>query len=613
MSAIREDVAAEQRVRAQQGALVHLLTAERLDSLPLDQAYSRLTQTVAEVVGVERVSIWRFEEAASCLSCLDMYRSGPASHSRDGVLRAGDYPAYFRALAASRAIAAHDACNDPATREFADGYLHPLGISSMLDATVRRAGRTIGVVCIEHVGPLRRWSLDEQQFAASVADVVVMLMENQERRDLQERVTHQARHDALTGLPNLGQLAERLEAIDAVQRPPHALMLIDLERFGDINHTLGHGIGDRILCAIADRLGTDLLPGACVARVSADKFALWTPLPEPDAAGLLAQELRARLREPLDIADLRLSIGARVGISLYPEHGTEIGELLRRADMAMCDSKDLLHGCQVYDPERDRSSARRLALIHDLRGAAERGEIHVAYQPRVRLPDGHILGVEALVRWRHPRLGNISPAEFVPLAEMGDLIVELTLAVVRMSCTDWHAWDDAGHRLALSINLSACAVGDRSFTEAVLRQLAESGVPAQYVEFEITESALTCETERSFDTVRLIRESGARVSLDDFGVGHSSMSRLSRMPVDVLKIDQMFVQRMQQDPRHAAIVQSSIQLASSLRLGVVAEGVETAAVAAALSALACDEAQGYYFGAPMPADQLLARLGGIPA
>ncbi|HSW13448.1 MAG TPA: sensor domain-containing phosphodiesterase [Solimonas sp.] len=608
MSAIREDVAAEQRVRTQQGALLQLLTTDRLDSRPLSEAFSRLTQKVTEVVGVERASIWKLDEAGGRLDCLDLYRSGAACHEVAAPLSADDYPGYFQVLTGSRAVAAHDARSDPATREFATGYLEPLGISSMLDAPVRRAGRTVGIVCLEHVGPMRRWSLDEQQFAASIADVVAMLLENQERRELQERVNHQARHDALTGLANLVQLRERLESIDPQQRPLHALLLIDLERFGDINHTLGHAVGDRILRAMAERLATGLPAGSLAARVSADKFALWLPLQDEDAGLLLAQEVRARLREPLAIDTLSLSINARIGVSLYPAHGGEIGELLRCADMAMCASKELLHGCQIHDLSRDRSSARRLALLHDLRGAMERGEMYVLYQPRVRLPDGSILGAEALLRWRHPRLGEISPAEFIPLAEMSDLIIGLTLAVLQRACAAWHAWQAAGYTLALSVNLSARALGDRIFTESVLRELAASAVPAQHVEFEITESALIHETEQTLDTVRLIRQSGARISLDDFGVGHSSMSRLSRMPVDVLKIDQMFVQHMLQDPRHAAIVQSSIQLGHSLGLSVVAEGVETAAQAAALAQLGCSEAQGYLFGASMPAEQLIARL-----
>lgn len=598
-------------MRAQQGALVHLLTAERLDSLPLADAFSRLTAKVAEVTGVERVSIWQLDEAGGTLSCLDMYLSSCAAHQTGEVLRADDYPVYFHALAGNRAIAAHDARTAAETCEFYAGYLRPLGISSMLDATVRRGGRTVGVVCFEHIGPVRQWSLDEQQFAASVSDVVVMLLENQERRQLQARVEYQARHDALTGLPNLSQLRERVDSAHADRRGPHALMLIDLERFGEINHALGHQVGDRVLCAVAKRLCADLLPGASAARLSADKFALWTALSAPDAAGLLAQNLRARLREPLDIADLQLSIDARIGISLYPEHGEELGELLRCADMAMCESRELLYGCQIYGPERDRSSARRLALIHDLRGAAQRGEIYVLYQPRVRLADGCVLGAEALIRWRHPRLGLIPPAEFIPLTEMSDLIVELTLMVVRQSCADWQDWQAAGHRLALSINLSARALGDRDFTESVLREVAASGVPARHVEFEITESALASESDEVFDTMRVIREAGARISLDDFGVGYSSLSRLSRLPVDVLKIDQMFVQRMEQDPRQAAIVQSAIQLAHSLDMTVVAEGVESAALVAALARMGCDEAQGYYFGAAMPSLQLVSRLGRV--
>lgn len=604
-----EDVAAEQRVRVQQTALVELLTRDRLDSLSLADAFALLARRVSEVAEVQRVSIWKLEESASRLSCLELYLAGQGRQPL-AELSATAYPAYFQALAECRAIAAHDACNDPRTREFAADYLGPLGISSMLDATVRRGGRTVGIVCLEHVGPARRWSLDEQQFAATVADVVVMLLENDERRALQAHMHHQARHDELTGLPNLGHFRETVEALCSDPKGPYAMLQVDLERFGEINHALGHATGDLILREVANRIRAQLLPGASAARVSADKFVLWTPLPEPDAAWLLAQELRAQLREPLEINALRLSISARIGVSLFPDHGIEFGELLRLADMAMCQSRDLLHGCQIYDPAHDRSSARRLSLIHDLHGAVERGELRVVYQPRVRLPGGEIVGAEALVRWAHPQLGMISPAEFIPLAEMSDDIVKLTLAVIRMSAAAWHEWRDAGHVLGLSINLSASTIGDPSFTRAVLSQIAESGVPAEHVEFEITESAVSGDFERALQMIRMIRETGARISLDDFGVGHSSMSRLSRMPVDVLKIDQMFVQRMDRDPRHAAIVESSVQLARTLGINMVAEGVETSAIASALSAIGCSEAQGYYFSAPVAPDVLLKQLAG---
>lgn len=601
-----EDVSAEQRVRAQQGALVRLLTQDRLDRLPLPEAYARLTETVSTVTGVERVSIWALDGAAGELHCLHMHRANGAP-AQGEVLSANDYPDYFRALATSRAIAAHDARSDPATHEFDAGYLRPLSITSMLDATVRRGGHTVGIVCLEHVGTPRRWSLDEQQFAATTADIIVMLLEGQERRELQERLHHQARHDPLTGLPNLTMLRERLDPIDPQLRP-HAMMLLDMDRFGEVNHSLGHETGDEVLRALAGRLTTDLPDDALVARISGDKFALWLPLPETDGPAQLAADIQARVRAPIEVADIRICVSARIGISLFPEHGSDSAELLRRADVAMHDARSALNGCQFYDNGRDRNSARRLTLIHDLRGAAERGELFMVYQPRVRLPGGEILGAEALLRWRHPTLGNISPAEFIPLAEISDEIADLTLAVLDLSLADWRAWQARGHELSLSINLSARIVGDHAFAGALARRIAASGVPPKHLEFEITESALCEESDCKLDSLQLIREAGARISLDDFGVGHSSMSRLSRMPVDALKIDQMFVRDMDRDPRHLAIVQASVQLAHAIGLAAVAEGVETPAIAAELSRLGCDEAQGYLYGAPISAEKLAALL-----
>ena len=368
-----EDVSAEQRVRAQQGALVRLLTQDRLDRLPLSEAYAQLTATVSAVVGVERVSIWALDGAAGELHCLHMHRANGAP-TQGEVLSANDYPDYFRALANSRAIAAHDAHSDPATHEFEAGYLRPLSITSMLDATVRRGGHTVGIVCLEHVGRPRRWSLDEQQFAATAADIVVMLLDNQDRRELQEQLYHQVRHDSLTGLPNLTLLRERLDPIDPRLRP-HAMMLLDMDRFGEVNHSLGHDTGDEVLRAIAGRLTADLPEDALVARISGDKFALWLPLPEGDGPARLAADIQGRVREPIEVAGIRISVGARVGISLFPEHGRDSAELLRRADVAMHDARSALNGCQFYANGRVRISARRVTLIHDLRGAADRGEL----------------------------------------------------------------------------------------------------------------------------------------------------------------------------------------------------------------------------------------------
>lgn len=602
---IPPQVAADRRIRAQQVTLFQLLAEDRLDSLPFQTALWRLTECVAQTVAVERVGVWALDAERDRLSCLDLYTASQDRHERGQVLQASTYPAYFAALAGSRAIAAQDARSDPRTREFSAGYLVPLGITSMLDATVRRHGRTVGVVCHEHVGPQRAWTLDEQQFAGSVADVVTILLDGQERADLVQQVQHQARYDALTALPNRLLLREHVDALGAHAGAAQALLLLDLDRFSEINDALGHDLGDRLLQAVAGRLRAQVPAGGLLARMGCDEFALLVPDAQDEARVVaFARRVQALVREPLDVDGVRLAVNCSVGIGLLPRHGRNASDLLRCADVALHDAKQSLRGCRLYRPERDSRSLRRLSLMHDLRAAVAQDQLQVLFQPKHDVRTRKLIGVEALCRWTHPQFGPIGPQEFIPLAEVGDLILDLTLQVIARSGTAWHAWRRAGLDLSVAVNLSARLLGDDAAASALLQQVRAAGVPPGRLEFEITESALMSEPDAVLAAMESLDHAGIGFALDDFGIGYSSLSHISRMPIRTLKIDRSFVQAMADDRRKEAIVHSAIQLGRKLGLTVVAEGVETESTLSRLADLQCPQAQGFLFGRAMAAEAI---------
>ncbi len=600
---IDQHLALERRVHDQQAALFQLLARDRLDTLPLDQALARLTREVSRALAVERVAVWRLNPEKDLLRCQCLYLASSDSEESGEELRAEEYPRYFEALSSGRAVAASDALRDPRTSEFAQSYLAPRNISSLLDATVRRGGRTVGVICHEHTGPARQWTLDEEQFAASVADVVAMLYESQERRELLERLRHESSHDGLTGLPNRVLLRELIDAQS--DSCTGVLMIIDLDHFSEINDTLGHDVGDELLVAMGRRLNQHLGQRGVLARLGGDEFAYWqTDVAGPEQALEIARSLQQQIRHPIEAAGVRFAMNGSIGISLFPDHGQGSHELLRCADVALYRAKKSLSGCRLYAADDDRHSPRRLTLMHDLRAAAQAGRIGAVFQPKFRLSDGRMTGVEALARWNHPELGAINPAEFIPLAELGDMIVDLTSAVLRQTGEALRDWHSVGLELPVAVNLSAAMLSDPELAALLIEQVEAAGIPWPLLELEITESAYLEDPDQALVSMNMLRERGAKFHLDDFGVGYSSFSHLSQMPIDALKIDRRFVQGLLEEPRCAAIVQSAIQLADNLGLRAIAEGVECSSVREQLARYGCDEAQGFLLGRPVAAGDI---------
>jgi diguanylate cyclase len=423
---------------------------------------------------------------------------------------------------------------------------------------------------------------------------------------------HQALHDALTGLPNRALLRDRGErAIAAARRYGGnvGLLLIDLDRFKDINDTLGHHQGDALLRGVAERLASVLREADSVARLGGDEFAVLLPqLLEPDGAMNVAQKLLEALRQPFVVDELVLEVDASIGVAVSADHESDIDTLLQRADVAMYVAKHEHAGATAYAPELDVNSPRRLALLADLRHAIDERALSLHYQPKVELASGEVRGVEALVRWNHPQLGPIPPVEFVPLAESTALIHPLTTFVLETALRQQREWRDRGYDLSMAVNLSARSLLDVALPLQVAALLSAHGVEPGRLVLEITESTLMTDPARALRVLDALDTLGVRISIDDFGTGYSSLARLKDLPVHELKIDRAFVTSMQTIHSDAVIVRSTIDLARNLGLAVVAEGVEDRSVMNELGDLGCDAAQGYYLSRPVPPAELLVWL-----
>jgi diguanylate cyclase (GGDEF)-like protein len=420
------------------------------------------------------------------------------------------------------------------------------------------------------------------------------------------RLQRLALHDELTGLPNRTLLYERTErALAKLPRDGEslaALLLIDLDRFKEVNDTLGHDHGDELLCEVATRLRGALRHDDTLARLGGDEFAVLLPdVPHRGAVAELADRLASTLERPFALRGVAVQLGASIGIALSPEHGADVNTLVRRADVAMYDAKRTRSHIETYAPERDPHSPERLALLGELRGAIEGDEFELHYQPKVALDSGAVIGVEALVRWRHPRRGLLMPGDFIGLAERSGLMSDFTGWVLDKALAQYAAWREAGIDLPVAVNLAAANVVDADLPTVVAEALARHGVPADRLECEISEDTVMADPHRVADVLHRLRALGVRLSLDDFGTGRSSLTYLKELPLDDLKIDRSFVASLAEDADDAAIVASTIGLARSLGLGVVAEGVETEQVLDRLAELHCDIAQGYYLSRPLPA------------
>jgi diguanylate cyclase (GGDEF)-like protein len=424
---------------------------------------------------------------------------------------------------------------------------------------------------------------------------------------LVDELRHLALYDPLTDLPNRLRFQELVDA--RLVDEPAAVLLMDLDRFKEINDALGHDVGDALLCEVGARLQQRLGVRGIVARLGGDEFAVLLPgVGAREEAVAIGDDLAGEMEHPIPVGHLRLNARASIGIAIAPEHGTDAKTLIQRADVAMYAAKETRTGVRVYQPDDDQNSPHRLSMVADLRESIQRRELVVVFQPKLEPATGLVTGAEALTRWHHPAHGFVPPDEFIALAEHSGLIRQLTLHVLEVSLRRCASWRRAGHDLHVAVNLSPNSLLDVDLPDIVARLLGQAGVPASALTLEITESSIMADPTGSMVTLDRLHALGVKLAIDDFGTGYSSLGRLRELPIHEVKIDKSFVQRVAVDHRDRAVVRSAVQLGHALDLEVVAEGVEDAATFAHLMQEGCNLVQGYFISKPLPADEFAAWL-----
>src|SRR5215831_1020727 len=438
-------------------------------------------------------------------------------------------------------------------------------------------------------------------------------------RAANEKLQHLVLHDALTKLPNRLLLEDRVQqAVDECRAEGErcAVLFVDLDRFKMLNDSLGHFAGDTVLRAVAERLRESLRLEDTVARLGGDEFVvLLKRVARPTDAAEVARKIMESVSRPFIVDDQELRIGSSIGVAVFPDHGDNPARLVANADAAMYHVKKTGRANVAYfTPEMGTFFPQRLALESELRAALEKDQLVLHYQPKVDMADGRIVGMEALVRWQHPKRGLVLPSEFVPFAEETGLVVPLGNWVLRAACRQAREWQRRGAEVPVAVNISGVQFQQRGeLVESVARALDAAGLPARLLELEITESVVMHNAPEARVMLEHLHQMGVGLSIDDFGTGYSSLNYLKRFPIDKLKIDQSFIRDLSVDSDDAAIVQAIIALAHGLRLRVVAEGVERADQYDYLRALGNDEYQGFLYSRPLAAHEIERHLFGVPA
>ncbi|MGD8175699.1 putative bifunctional diguanylate cyclase/phosphodiesterase [Marinimicrobium sp. ARAG 43.8] len=464
--------------------------------------------------------------------------------------------------------------------------------------------------------PLRNPDNDVFGVCTICTDISERKLAENALREQQSRLNYMAFHDSLTALPNRSLFYDRIyHGLARAQRSNSklALMLLDIDRFKNINDSLGHDSGDLLLKAIAMRLNDGVRDMDTVARLGGDEFVVVLEgVHDMDDVVFIANKLLVTLARPLEIAGHEITTTVSIGVSVYPDDGADADELLKNADIAMYKAKEAgKNNCQFYTKGMSATAVNYLLLENDLRRAVEQNQLTLHYQPQVDLRSGELMGIEALVRWQHPERGLVSPAHFIPLAEETGLIAPIGEWVLREACRQQKCWLDAGKQVGrMAVNLSPRQFRQRNFPEKVETILRETGLPAQCLELEITESCAMEHAGETINQLKQLNQMGLFLAIDDFGTGYSSLAYLKRFPIQKLKIDSSFIHDIESDPNDAAIAKSIIGLAHNMQLSVVAEGVEKPAQADWLCDEGCDQGQGFLFSKPLSARQFESRFVG---
>jgi diguanylate cyclase (GGDEF)-like protein len=601
---LRESREAEAALRVSEGrfrSLAHFGQAAVVRSEPPDLV-EKAACAIFDALAADAVAYIEADPGASKLVLRTaMIRSGPEVHPSP--IRGGRSDAVISVMASGRLVLTQGAeLPFPWARDLRSAALVP----------VRSHDRVRGALCV-CFKDAEAFGAEEVSFVQATSSVLSTALQ---RIDSEARLAYLAQFDPLTGLPNRALLADRFSQMimQAARRgSPLAVLFIDLDQFKAVNDTLGHAGGDGLLKQVAVRLQSAVRPGDTVARISGDEFAIvLADLARPEDAALVAQKLVDGLATAVEVEGKEVFVTASVGIAAFPADGADAETLIGAADAAMYRAKQSgRNAYQFFTAEINQRSRARVQLGSDLRRALEREEFALFYQPKYFLASRQPSGAEALLRWNHPERGMVPPSEFIPVLEETGLIVPIGDWVIRRACEDLKAWLAAACGIrTVSVNLSPRQFRQPALHERIKQLVSSSGMDPRLIEFEITESQLMQDPHHAIQVMRALCDAGMRIAIDDFGTGYSSLAYLTRFPVSALKVDRSFVRDMSSDKNAATIVRTIIEMAHSLGVTVIAEGVETEAQATLLRLLRCEQAQGYLFGRPMPVEELMRSYDG---
>ncbi|ACK51622.1 diguanylate cyclase/phosphodiesterase with GAF sensor [Methylocella silvestris BL2] len=600
---------------------------ELLRSLDFDRSVPKLLELAGRSMGVSRVQLYE-RDSATDASLLRPARYGWSAPGIPPMLEAqiASRPAAIKVSSLSLASLSEGETEAIITREAdepARRLLDSRGVLSFLVAPVFVEGKCWGALGVDDCSAERAWSAVDSDALRALAELIAAAITRAQTLEAttdaagmaKTEMTRLAYTDLLTGLPNRAAFLQELSEVFAAAKRganPFAFLYLDLDRFKDINATLGHSIGDALLKAVAARLSGGLREGDLFARIGGDKFAVvLTNLADPAEVANYATSICGLTAAPFDIGAAEIHITTSIGVSIYRSVMTKAEDLMREADVAVYEAKDVgRNQCRFYSEALDLAMRDRVSVIEDLHAAIERGELELYYQPQVELPSGVITGVEALLRWNHPTRGLLGPGLFIPLAEKMGLITPIGRWVLTEVCRQLRIWRAEGiNPPIMAVNLSAAQLAvEFDFEQHLAQALAVGGFDPTTIELELTETVLMQTVQAQVSAIDRLRALGVRIAIDDFGTGYSSLEYLRDYRVDRIKIAREFVSRLPSDPRSATIVRATIGLARELGIEVIAEGVETAGQAEFLMASRCRRIQGYYFGRPAPAAQAAEML-----